>query len=38
MINLYTAQTPNGCKVPIALEKIMLKYTFQALELFHDEQ
>jgi hypothetical protein len=38
MINLYTAQTPNGCKVPIALKKIMLKYTVHALELSPDEQ
>jgi GST-like protein len=38
MIDLYTAQTPNGYKVSIALEEMVLQYAVHALELSADEQ
>ena len=38
MIDLYTAQTPNGYKVSIALEEMELEYAVHALELSDDEQ
>ena len=33
MIDLYTAATPNGHKVSIALEELGLPYTLQVLDL-----
>ena len=33
MIDLYTAATPNGHKISIALEELGLPYTVHALEL-----
>jgi GST-like protein len=38
MIDLYTAQTPNGYKVSIALEEMELDYSVHAIELSADEQ
>jgi GSH-dependent disulfide-bond oxidoreductase len=38
MIDLYTAATPNGHKVSIALEELALPYTLQVLELSRNEQ
>jgi len=38
MIDLYTAATPNGQKVSIALEEMGLPYTVQALSLSAGEQ
>lgn len=38
MIDLYTAATPNGHKVSIALEELQLTYTVHALELAKQEQ
>ncbi len=38
MIDLYTAATPNGHKVSIALEELGLPYTLHALELSKNEQ
>jgi GSH-dependent disulfide-bond oxidoreductase len=38
MIDLYTAATPNGHKVSIALEELELPYTVQALDLGKLEQ
>ena len=38
MIDLYTAQTPNGYKVSIALEEMELDYSVHALELSADDQ
>jgi GSH-dependent disulfide-bond oxidoreductase len=38
MIDLYTAATPNGHKVSIALEELGLPYTLHALELSKSEQ
>ena len=38
MIDLYTAATPNGWKVSIALEELELPYTVKALELVKLEQ
>ena len=35
MIDLYTAATPNGHKVSIALEELGLPYTLQVLNLSH---
>ncbi|WP_137917236.1 glutathione S-transferase N-terminal domain-containing protein [Hydrogenophaga sp. 2FB] len=38
MIDLYTAATPNGHKVSIALEELGLPYTLKALNLSEGEQ
>lgn len=38
MIDLYTAATPNGFKVSIALEELALPYTLHALDLAKGEQ
>jgi glutathione S-transferase/GST-like protein len=38
MIDLYTAATPNGHKISIALEELELAYTLHALELSANEQ
>jgi GST-like protein len=38
MIQFYTVQTPNGYKVSIALEEMVLKFAVHALELSTDEQ
>jgi len=38
MIDLYTAATPNGHKVSIALEELSLPYTLQVLDLTAGEQ
>ncbi|WP_066272655.1 glutathione S-transferase family protein [Hydrogenophaga palleronii] len=38
MIDLYTAATPNGHKVSIALEELGLPYTLQVLKLSEGEQ
>ena len=38
MIDLYTAATPNGHKISIALEELQLPYTLHALELSKNEQ
>ncbi len=38
MIELFTANTPNGHKVSIALEEMGLPYTFRALKLMELEQ
>ncbi len=38
MIDLYTAATPNGHKVSIALEELGLPYTLQVLDLSQNEQ
>jgi len=38
MIDLYTARTPNGIKVSIALEEMGLPYTVYALDLMANEQ
>jgi GST-like protein len=38
MIDLYTAATPNGHKVSIALEELALPYTLQVLDLTKGEQ
>ncbi|MBC7857328.1 MAG: glutathione S-transferase N-terminal domain-containing protein [Burkholderiaceae bacterium] len=38
MIDLYTAATPNGHKISIALEELALPYTLHALELSKNEQ
>ncbi len=38
MIDLYTAATPNGHKISIALEELGLPYTVQALDLVKLEQ
>jgi GST-like protein len=38
MIDLYTAATPNGHKVSIALEELALPYTLKVLELSQNEQ
>jgi GSH-dependent disulfide-bond oxidoreductase len=38
MIDLYTAATPNGHKISIALEELALPYTLHALELSNNEQ
>ena len=38
MIDLYTAATPNGHKVSIALEELALPYTLKTLDLSKNEQ
>lgn len=38
MIDLYTAATPNGYKISIALEELALPYTLHALQLGKGEQ
>ena len=38
MIDLYTAATPNGHKVSIALEELALPYTLKVLDLAKGEQ
>ncbi|MBE2241381.1 MAG: glutathione S-transferase N-terminal domain-containing protein [Burkholderiaceae bacterium] len=38
MIDLYTAATPNGYKISIALEELALPYTLQTLQLSEGEQ
>ncbi|HWW70913.1 MAG TPA: glutathione binding-like protein [Duganella sp.] len=38
MIDLYTAATPNGHKISIALEELELTYTLHALDLSANEQ
>ena len=38
MIDLYSAATPNGHKVSIALEELALPYTLRTLELSKNEQ
>lgn len=38
MIDLYTAKTPNGYKVSIALEEMELYFSVHAIELSADEQ
>lgn len=38
MIDLYTAATPNGHKVSIALEELALPYTLKVLDLAQNEQ
>ena len=38
MIDLYTAATPNGHKVSIALEELALPYTLKVLDLAKNEQ
>ena len=38
MIDLYTAATPNGHKVSIALEELALPYTLNVLDLSKNEQ
>lgn len=38
MIKLYTAATPNGHKVSIALEELALPYQVHALDLLHGDQ
>ena len=38
MIDLYTAATPNGHKISIALEELALPYTVHAIDLTAKEQ
>ena len=38
MIDLYTAATPNGHKISIALEEMALPYTMHVLDLANNEQ
>jgi GSH-dependent disulfide-bond oxidoreductase len=38
MIELYTAPTPNGHKISIALEELGLQYTLHQLDLSAKEQ
>ena len=38
MIDLYTASTPNGHKVSIALEELGLKYNLYDLDLGKNQQ
>jgi glutathione S-transferase len=38
MIDLYTAETPNGWKISITLEELALPYTVHALALSKNEQ
>ena len=37
-IDLYTAATPNGAKVSIALEELKLDYKVHSLKLMENEQ
>ena len=38
MIDLHTAETPNGWKISITLEELELPYTVHALALSKNEQ
>ena len=38
MIDLYTAETPNGWKISITLEELGIPYTLHALALSKNEQ
>jgi hypothetical protein len=38
MIDLYTATTPNGHKISIALEELELPYALHALDLSKNDQ
>ena len=38
MIDLYTAATPNGHKISIALEELALAYTVHVLNLSNKDQ
>lgn len=38
MIDVYTANTPNGIKIPIALEELGVPYTLHTLDLAQNEQ
>ena len=38
MIDLYTAETPNGYKIPIALEELELEYSVNVIDLSKGEQ
>jgi len=38
MIELYTASTPNGWKVSVALEEMAMPYNVHAIDLMADEQ
>ncbi|OYU42596.1 MAG: glutathione S-transferase, partial [Burkholderiales bacterium PBB4] len=38
MIDLYTAATPNGHKISIALEELALPYTLKVINLTKGEQ
>ena len=38
MIELYTAPTPNGHKVSIALEEMNIPYNVHAIDIMNDEQ
>lgn len=38
MIDVYTANTPNGIKIPIALEELGVPYTLHKLDLAQNEQ
>ena len=38
MIDLYTAETPNGWKISITLEELGMPYTVHALALSRNEQ
>ena len=38
MIDLYTAATPNGHKISIALEELALPYTLHAIDLYQNQQ
>ena len=38
MIDVYTANTPNGVKIPIALEELGVAYRIQRVNLSVNEQ
>jgi len=38
MIDVYTANTPNGIKIPIALEEMGVPYRIIRVDLSRDEQ
>ena len=38
MIELFTANTPNGKKISIMLEEIKIKYKVTKVNIFKDEQ